>query len=127
MAARNAEAAAVPYVHPPVLLALPGPEFPRVNFDPPLPHGAGAPEERATQRGEPFIIGGRSLYLQREREVDSEDHAERTAGSIWDCSLVLAKYLARHGELLVRGKRVLELGAGQVSTPQTLKPKPCRS
>jgi hypothetical protein len=127
MAARNAEAAAVPYVHPPVLLALPGPEFPQVNFDPPLPHGAGAPKERATQRGEPFVIGGRSLYLQREREVDSEDHAERTAGSIWDCSLVLAKYLARHGELLVRGKRVLELGAGQVSNPQTLKPKSCRS
>jgi len=87
MAARDAEAAAVPYVHPPVLLALPGPEFPQVNFDAPLPHGAGAPEG-ATRRGEPFVIGGRSLYLQRERAVDSEDHAERTAGSIWDCSLV---------------------------------------
>jgi hypothetical protein len=98
------------------LLALPGPEFPRVNFD--KAHDAGSTQEcRSRSGGVPFTISGRNLYLVHDREIDSEDHAERTAGSIWDCSLVLAKYLARHTDQLIRGKRVIELGSGQVRCP----------
>lgn len=35
-------------------------------------------------------------------DVESEQHEVKTAGSIWDCSLVLAKYVAKHTETLIK-------------------------
>eukprot|EP00961_Rhodomonas_salina_P156962 2113014-Rhodomonas_salina.1 len=55
-------------------------------------------------------------------DVESEQHEVKTAGSIWDCSLVLAKYVAKHTETLIKGKSVLELGSGQVDLRPTI---PC--
>ncbi|EKX44304.1 hypothetical protein GUITHDRAFT_163614 [Guillardia theta CCMP2712] len=81
----------------PIILALPGPLFPPIDFD----H---ASEEEGPKRGR---------YLKGEPHVDSSDHAEQTAGSIWDCSLVLAKYLEKHSQRYLKDHHVLELGSGQ--------------
>lgn len=101
----------------PVLLALPGPAFPHIDFDP-LPaaaaEGEGGCAAAATgMRGTRFMVGGRPLLLNKSVGVDSESHTEKTAGSVWDCSLVLAKYLESNREALLEGKHVVELGSGQ--------------
>jgi len=95
----------------PIILALPGPLFPPIDFD----H---ASEEEGPKRGsgtikKRFSIAGRNMYLKGEPHVDSSDHAEQTAGSIWDCSLVLAKYLEKHSQRYLKDHHVLELGSGQ--------------
>lgn len=103
----------------PVLLALPGPAFPHIDFDP-LPTAAADGQEQecgaaATTgiRGMRFMVGGKPLLLDKSVGVDSESHTEKTAGSVWDCSLVLAKYLENKSEALLVGKHVAELGSGQ--------------
>ena len=59
------------------------------------------------------MVGGKPLLLDKSVGVDSESHTEKTAGSVWDCSLVLAKYLENKSESLLVGKHVAELGSGQ--------------
>lgn len=54
------------------------------------------------------MIKGRPLYLG-EKQVVSTSHEVMTAASVWDCSLMLAKYVERHAALF-RGMTVLELG-----------------
>ena len=119
---------------PPVLLALPGPLFPRADFSPPTQecaagvllclvsvHCEGTRGGRAEAcsllapgnaggRGERFVINGAPLYLGENPQVASASHEVLTAASVWDCSLMLAKYVERHAERF-RGKTVLELGA----------------
>ncbi|KAF9434757.1 hypothetical protein BGZ76_007504 [Entomortierella beljakovae] len=95
--------------------------------------------------GEPFIINGHRIVLPEkkskkmdikeggegiEQDVQEEEegeeglqdqevplsHTANTAKSIWDCSIILAKYLealSDHKPGFWTGKRVLELGAGQ--------------
>ena len=40
------------------------------------------------------------------------DHAEATSTSVWDCSLLLSKYLENNANEWVFGKSILELGSG---------------
>lgn len=54
-------------------------------------------------------IGSLQLYVGD----DGVGRAEEGTGLVtWDASVVLAAYLEKHAEHLIRGKRVLELGAG---------------
>eukprot|EP00282_Hemiselmis_andersenii_P015141 CAMPEP_0114157062 /NCGR_PEP_ID=MMETSP0043_2-20121206/26409_1 /TAXON_ID=464988 /ORGANISM="Hemiselmis andersenii, Strain CCMP644" /LENGTH=173 /DNA_ID=CAMNT_0001252581 /DNA_START=113 /DNA_END=631 /DNA_ORIENTATION=+ len=111
-------AAAAPEAQP-VLLSLPGPAFPLINFDPSPGQcdGRDGDGKDETTGGEylgiRFLVGGKPLLLDKQVTVDTDSHTEKTAGSVWDCSLVLAKYLEKHRERLLRGKHVLELGSGQ--------------
>lgn len=57
-----------------------------------------------------LIVAGRA-YLLSQRPSLHVTLCGSTGGSVWDASLVLAKYVERNPDL-VRGKRVLELGAG---------------
>ncbi|GAQ88365.1 hypothetical protein KFL_004220040 [Klebsormidium nitens] len=56
-----------------------------------------------------FVSGGQegSLTIQQKRFKETG-----FASTVWDSSIVLAKYLERWQEALVRGKRCIELGAG---------------
>ena len=99
---------------PPVLLALPGPLFPHVDF---RPSEAGACSEASAHGGEShggerFLINGAPLVLEENPRVSSDSHVVRTAVSVWDCSLMLAKFVEHHADDF-RGKVVLELGSGQ--------------
>eukprot|EP00123_Amoebidium_parasiticum_P008242 comp18672_c0_seq2/m.20345 comp18672_c0_seq2/g.20345 ORF comp18672_c0_seq2/g.20345 comp18672_c0_seq2/m.20345 type:complete len:106 (-) comp18672_c0_seq2:722-1039(-) len=101
---------------PPIMLALPGPAMPPLNFDPPG-EGAAGDVNRLTIKGMP-------LYLQPQRpEGEDTPHTVLTAGSVWDCSVVLAKYLDQcsiRGNCWVKGKRVLEVGdTGPATQHQT--------
>jgi len=99
---------------PPVLLALPGPLFPKVDF---RPSGAGTCSEVLAHGGqfhggERFLINGAPLFLEENPHVSSDSHVVLTAVSVWDCSLMLAKFVEHHADNF-RGKTVLELGSGQ--------------
>ncbi|KAJ1973146.1 hypothetical protein H4R35_004266 [Dimargaris xerosporica] len=113
---------------PPLL--LPGPEWPTFDFfQPSTAHAwpdtlsacAAVPSLR-----QPFCIGGAPLYLKATTETDPTndphqpatqpvDHTALTSTVVWDCSIVLAKFLEYQCERLVslRNRRVLELGSGQ--------------
>lgn len=117
-----------------VMLALPGPLFPKVDFrrpvqeeciglslSVPMKHGVHAslgpketnPAGRCERKlGNPFVVNGTPLYLEADPQVLSLAHAELTAASVWDCSLMLAKYVEKHKQRF-KGKTVLELGSGQ--------------
>jgi len=118
-----------------VMLALPGPLFPQVDFrrppvqeeciglslSAPMKHGVHAslgpketdPAGRCERKlGNPFVVDGTPLYLEADPQVLSLAHAELTAASVWDCSLMLAKYVEKHKQRF-KGKTVLELGSGQ--------------
>lgn len=65
-----------------VLLALPGPAFPPVDFS----------------REGFHIGGGRLLLLGKDTvlgELAESDHRVQTASSVWDCAIVLMKFLER--------------------------------
>ncbi|KAF9205898.1 hypothetical protein BGZ49_003370 [Haplosporangium sp. Z 27] len=74
---------------------------------------------------EPFVINGHRIILPEKKyddQTDDEDqeaplsHTANTAKSVWDCSIILSKYLEALSEQkpgFWTGKRVLELGAGQ--------------
>lgn len=84
------------------LLALPGPSFASLDFDP-----AGD--------GSRFVIAGEPLYLDSEAraELSGANHMVQTASSVWDCAIVLARVLDKNNaEIFHPGLRVLELGAG---------------
>jgi predicted nicotinamide N-methyase len=102
-----------------MVLALPGPLFPAINFRPQRAQDCLAPStcggkeaERSETHGKRFIVNGTPLYLQQKPHVSSSSHAVLTAASVWDCSLMLAKYVEKHAQHF-RGKTVLELGSGQ--------------
>ena len=100
---------------PAAMLALPGPLFPRIDFAPPTPEclASAAPDvEREAVRGKRFMILGTPMYLEDKPKVSSSSHTVKTSASVWDCSLMLAKFVEKH-EPEFRGKTVLELGSGQ--------------
>lgn len=100
------------------LLALPGPAFPHMSFDPGWPELMGiicvsAPVSSLhaslhfhlpswpadTDDTAAFAIHGRRLVLQPAggaASLEGEAHTVQTAGSVWDCSVVLAKLLEMH-------------------------------
>ncbi|RUS15253.1 hypothetical protein BC937DRAFT_92697 [Endogone sp. FLAS-F59071] len=69
--------------------------------------------------GDMFTIAGRPIYLSEKaederQELESEEHTVRTAGSVWDCGIILAKYLEKQvASLALKDRRVIELGAGK--------------
>ncbi|KAI8052814.1 putative methyltransferase-domain-containing protein [Syncephalis plumigaleata] len=74
--------------HSKPLLMLPGPEWPQFDFE--------------------------SMNESSHEHAVFTDHAIRTSSSVWDASLVLAKFLEKNAQsLALAGKRVIELGAGQ--------------
>jgi hypothetical protein len=77
------------------LLALPGPAFPNFALFVP-PRNRGDEGSAAVASGAPFFIHGRPIQLtQATLAADCTSHEVLTAGSLWDCSLVLAKYFER--------------------------------
>ena len=95
-----------------MLLALPGPAFPAFDFSPVGAASVAAAEPAPAPR---FTVCGTPVVLTADQHAaDAVAHTVHTAASLWDCSLVLAKYLehavARIPALLAR-PRLLELGA----------------
>ncbi|KAG0212837.1 hypothetical protein BGX28_005493 [Mortierella sp. GBA30] len=105
------------------MLMIEGPKFSAFNF---------SPDPSGSSAGEFLVINGHRILLpqkkatplaESEKEITSghqdEDnltHTAKTAASVWDCSIVLSKYLealAEKSPEYWNGKRVLELGAGQ--------------
>jgi predicted nicotinamide N-methyase len=91
-------------------LMLPGPTWPVYDFC-------------LSTNGQRFRIAGEPIYLTRNNEdtnthstttttTTAADHAVRTANTVWDASLTLARHLEQQADTL-RGKHILELGAGQ--------------
>ncbi|KAF9953587.1 hypothetical protein BGZ72_005316 [Mortierella alpina] len=106
------------------MLMIEGPKFSSFDFS---PEPAGL-----TSTGEPLVINGHRIVLPQKKTADSSDaehpnkpgyqdegqlsHTARTASSVWDCSIVLSKYLealSAKSSNYWKEKRVLELGAGQ--------------
>ena len=86
------------------LLALCGPTFPAVVF---------SSDATAGQR---FIIAGQQVFLDTHiADTADQRHTVQTANAVWDCSIVLAKYIELQTELApayLSNKTVIELGAG---------------
>jgi 2-polyprenyl-3-methyl-5-hydroxy-6-metoxy-1,4-benzoquinol methylase len=62
-----------------------------------------------------FYINGVPVWLSQVTSQDfnvNQDHTIRTSSSLWDCGVILAKYLEKHPDLVYK-KRVIELGAGK--------------
>ncbi|KAF9161313.1 hypothetical protein BGX20_002148 [Mortierella sp. AD010] len=116
-----------------------GPKFAGFDFSPAVATGTTAtsvPPVWLPTVGEPFMINGHRIVLpekkhrrndkngqtddgQEKSEEEGEaplSHTASTAKSVWDCSIILSKYLEALSEQkpgFWTGKRVLELGAGQ--------------
>ncbi|KAF9969614.1 hypothetical protein BGZ73_007977 [Actinomortierella ambigua] len=98
------------------MLLLEGPKFARFSFYPPTKDGHDSEPHEHT----PFTILGHRIVLAppptSPTANEDDSHTARTASSVWDCSIVLSKYLetlaVRHPGFW-KSKRVLELGAGQ--------------
>ncbi|KAF9428166.1 hypothetical protein BGZ94_003207 [Podila epigama] len=104
------------------MLMIEGPKFSGFDF---TTDNKLHPSTDDKSQGTPFLIHGRRILLApRQGNVDSHgetfdesiSHTSNTAKSVWDCSIVMSKYLEAlsfkyngHWE----GKRTLELGAGQ--------------
>ncbi|KAG0265117.1 hypothetical protein BGZ95_003418 [Linnemannia exigua] len=107
------------------MLMIEGPKFASFDFS-----------SSASQSGEPYKINGHRIVLppkeesSKDKDEDNEpglqdtegkgtaelSHTASTAKSVWDCSIVLGKYLEALSNKTPgfwKGKRVLELGAGQ--------------
>ena len=86
------------------LLALCGPTFPAVAFS------------KSATDGQGFFIAGRQVILDTHiADTADQRHTVQTANAVWDCSIVLAKYIELQTELTpayLSNKRVIELGAG---------------
>ncbi|ORX79702.1 S-adenosyl-L-methionine-dependent methyltransferase [Basidiobolus meristosporus CBS 931.73] len=88
-------------------LLLKGPTWPALDFF----QSSGQPDETRANR---FLVNGVPVYLEESGREDVEEHTKRTAFTVWDCSLVLAKYLEKQKNSLdLDSKRVLELGSGK--------------
>jgi hypothetical protein len=88
-------------------LAIQGPRFPSFQFHKPVAE----PDINANY----FCINDIPLWLSdaaQESLEENHHHTIRTASSLWDCGVILAKYLEKH-PYVVYGKRVIELGAGK--------------
>ncbi|KAJ3417459.1 hypothetical protein HDV05_003323 [Chytridiales sp. JEL 0842] len=96
-----------------------------VNSTPPLPPPTG---NWFTIKGVPiFTSSSEQPKDQTPEDLDSLTHEAKTAFSVWDCSLVLSKllesvqtkskegerFIAPGVELELKGRRVIELGAGR--------------
>ncbi|KAF9181322.1 hypothetical protein BGZ51_005526 [Haplosporangium sp. Z 767] len=108
------------------MLMIEGPKFSGFDF---------LQESTGPSQGEPFLINGRRIVLppksvtqedegaadtdtgdMKEDETSLLSHTASTAKSVWDCSIILSKYLEALSfkkRDFWTGKRVLELGAGQ--------------
>ncbi|KAF9364813.1 hypothetical protein BGX34_000360 [Mortierella sp. NVP85] len=117
------------------LLMIEGPKFSGFDFSPAptaavITSGTSHQQESIwvpkPEGTEPFIVNGRRIVLpdkearvKKGSEQDDElllSHTARTASSVWDCSILLSKYLEALSDRMPgywTGKRVLELGAGQ--------------
>ncbi|KAF9573667.1 hypothetical protein EC968_008183 [Mortierella alpina] len=122
-AERHFASETAPHAQPPTMLMIEGPKFSGFDFS---PEPAGS-----SSTGEPLVINGHRIVLPQKKTAHSSDaehqdsgcqdegdlsHTARTASSVWDCSIVLGKYLealSSHSPSFWNGKRVLELGAGQ--------------
>ncbi|KAF9291543.1 hypothetical protein BGZ68_003481 [Mortierella alpina] len=106
------------------MLMIEGPKFSGFDFS---PEPAGS-----SSTGEPLVINGHRIVLPQKKTTDLThgehqdqpgsqnkgdlSHTARTASTVWDCSIVLGKYLealSAKAPNYWNGKRVLELGAGQ--------------
>ena len=63
------------------------------------------------EHGNQFFINGTAIQLVSPENASAKDHKEATAQTVWDCSIILSKYLEKEKES-IRGKTVLELGSG---------------
>ncbi|RUP46988.1 putative methyltransferase-domain-containing protein [Jimgerdemannia flammicorona] len=95
------------------ILLIEGARFPAFDF-------ARRKGAASAAGGVSFEIDGRPVYLVdngedgAKWELKDEEHTVRTAGSIWDCGIILSKYLEKQATtLLLRGRRIIELGAGK--------------
>lgn len=90
-------------------LAIEGSKFPSFQFQKPL-----TLTEQDTNANY-FYINDTPIWLSQAASHDdhtNQDHMVRTSSSLWDCGVILAKYLEIHPSL-VYDKRVIELGAGK--------------
>lgn len=89
-------------------LAIQGPRFPSFQFRKPVAD--------LDPQANYFSINGVPIWLseavQNSSLDESHHHTIRTASSLWDCGVILAKFLEQHPSL-VSGKHVIELGAGK--------------
>ncbi|CAG8607311.1 10970_t:CDS:2 [Paraglomus brasilianum] len=89
------------------ILLLEGSRFPSFDF-----HFSDSIDNR-------FKINSKPIFLNADdktNQLTSEHHTIRTSESVWDASLILAKYLEKQVEqeqLDIIGKRVIEVGAGK--------------
>ncbi|KAJ3293628.1 hypothetical protein HK104_004324 [Borealophlyctis nickersoniae] len=101
------------------MLLLCGPTFPLLNFHrPPVLAADPYPEAR-------FSIRNRSIFTTWDTDPKTPSaqepttHETKTAYSVWDCSLILSKFLAHQltypsqPVYPLHNKRVIELGAGR--------------
>ncbi|KAI8353894.1 putative methyltransferase-domain-containing protein [Mortierella sp. GBAus27b] len=113
------------------LLMIEGPKFSGFDFTP-MSATAVSPQQQSFKWSpnpeglEPFIINGHRIVLpskgskvKEDLEQDDESslsHTAKTAGTVWDCGILLSKYLEALSDRTPgywTGKHVLELGAGQ--------------
>ncbi|KAI9286852.1 putative methyltransferase-domain-containing protein [Umbelopsis sp. AD052] len=100
-----------PEEHHKPILTIEGPRFPGFQFQKPATQRLGAPKHGENY----FYINNVPVWLSDSRQdmdEEEQDHVIRTASSLWDCGVILAKYLEKH-PTLVCGKHVIELGAGK--------------
>ncbi|KAF9111955.1 hypothetical protein BGX27_004215 [Mortierella sp. AM989] len=106
------------------ILMIEGPKFAGYDFSPTTTKVA-TPPEWVSPAKEAFMVNGHRVVLPNKRQSDNGEeereeghlsHTANTAKSVWDCSIILSKYLEALSERkpgFWTGKRVLELGAGQ--------------
>lgn len=63
----------------------------------------------------PITVGGREFSVRQVQRGELEN-TYGTGATVWPASLVMIKYLERHAETLVAGKRIVDLGAGTAVT-----------
>ncbi|KAG0346291.1 hypothetical protein BG004_001999 [Podila humilis] len=100
----------------PAMLLIEGPKFAGFDFHPAGSEGTGEPFYINKQR---LVLAPKHQNNEVNRKMESAEydlHTSRTAKSVWDCSIVLSKYLealAMKHTGFWKGKSVIELGAGQ--------------
>ncbi|KAI9594955.1 putative methyltransferase-domain-containing protein [Syncephalis fuscata] len=107
------------------LLMLPGPEWPRLDFCYRSNTNKDDDNDGNSNTESYFTIVGRPIFTHTStmtkkanvlnaESIPATDHAIKTASSVWDASLILAKFLEKNAnELELKNKRTIELGAGQ--------------
>ncbi|CAO3567570.1 unnamed protein product [Mortierella alpina] len=112
------------HAQPSAMLMIEGPKFSGFDFSP-EPSGMASTKELLVINGHRIVLPQKkttnSLDAEHQDQSEYQDegnlsHTARTASSVWDCSIVLGKYLealSAKSPSYWKGKRVLELGAGQ--------------